>query len=108
MATEVTPETVAFLKASLKKHGFDHALQRASVDCIAAGMDADDFTYQLVALFAAHILSQSMLSHTDVEKKAVTLRGNTTAMVMTIQQVALQLAKQLDQAAETPKDEKVH
>jgi NADH:ubiquinone oxidoreductase subunit C len=96
MATEVTNDTVQFVKDSLKKHGFEHALQRCSVDCVKAGMDADAFTYQVVALFATYILASSMQSHSDLEAKFEVLQQNSRSMVMLVQQVTLQLAKQLD------------
>ena len=96
MATEISTETVEFVKAALKRHGFDTAIHKAGVDCIVKGIDADAYTYQLVALFTITILSQSMMSHNDPEKKFVTLRGNSAAMVAVIKSVTLQLAKQLD------------
>lgn len=100
MATEVTPDTVQFVKDSLKKHGFEHALQHCSIDCVKAGMDADAFTYQVVALFATYILASSMQSHTDLEAKFETLQQNSRSMVLLVQQVTLQLAKSLDDQRE--------
>lgn len=96
MAKQITNETVQFVVESLKKHGFEHALNRASVDCIKEGMDADDFTYSVVSLFVTFILQRSMASHSDVDRKFDTLRGNTTAVFTIVRSVAEQLAKQLD------------
>lgn len=99
MATTITPEIVNFVRESLLKHGFEHALQRASVDCVMHGIDADDYTYCVVALFTTFILARSMESHTQLDAKFVTLQGNLKAIVQTVTACGAQLAKQLDAAA---------
>lgn len=99
MATTVTPEVVDFIKQSLVKHGFEHALQRASVDCVAHGIDADAYTYSVVALFTTFILAKSMDSHTELDKKFVTLQGNLKAVIQTVTACGAQLAKHLDEQA---------
>jgi hypothetical protein len=96
MATELDHERIALIKRTLKVNGFDNCLSKSSVDCIVAGIDADDFTYGLVALFITFILNNSMRSHNDLVKKAAVLGQNSRAIVDVLAAVTQELMRNID------------
>lgn len=97
MATVITPETLDRVVSFLKANGFERALKNTSVDCIKAGIDADDFTYSVVSLFMTYILRGAMQSYSDPMLKASALQKNMSAIVGILAALGQELGRELGQ-----------
>lgn len=95
----ITPDTIRTVQELLKDHGFEEALRKTSVACIMKGVEADEFTYCVVASFLTFILRQSMQSHNDVMMKLGALQQNTKAIDDVLRACAHELFKELQQEA---------
>jgi hypothetical protein len=95
MATEISRETIDRVITLLKQHGFGEALTKTSVQCIVEGIDADDYTYSVCALFFSTILKNSMRSHSDPNKQAALLHQNSHAMIDVLAGVCKELAREM-------------